>query len=91
MPAAKVLLIFVSAMKPTQFGKAYAKTMVSCPLEISGYGRCVIANKDGLEKGTCHKEFQQLMKCFEKVSNFYFYVVRWFFVYSFEINNTGLI
>ena len=31
------------------------------------YGRCIIANRDNLEKGSCNKEFQQLMKCFEKV------------------------
>jgi hypothetical protein len=55
-------------MKPTQFGKAYAKTMASCPMEISGYGRCVIAKRDSLEKGSCQREFQQLLKCFEKVS-----------------------
>ena len=61
-------------MKPTQFGKAYAQAMVSCSPELGGYGRCVAskARSEGasggvVEQGSCAKEFQQLLRCFEKV------------------------
>ena len=56
-------------MKETKLGNLFGQMTIKCPLEISSYGKCLLICKevDTLQRGSCQKEFIQLLKCFEKV------------------------
>jgi hypothetical protein len=53
----------------TRLGSVYKNMKGACPLQLSDYARCVImqsTSDNGLEKGSCEKEFEALKKCFRK-------------------------
>lgn len=54
----------------TQLSQLFQGMVMKCPLAINDYGKCLVMAKDrdSLHHHSCQKEFLELMKCFEKVS-----------------------
>eukprot|EP01033_Poteriospumella_lacustris_P006370 gene6370-4576_t len=53
----------------TRLGSVYKQMRGACPLQISDYARCAImqsTTENGLEKGSCEKEFNAMKECFRK-------------------------
>ncbi len=38
---------------------------------MSLYSKCVIEKSDSIDKGSCEKEFRNLMECFKKVEQLF--------------------